>query len=453
MKPQSLHSHEDTLLDFAYGELPAAEARAVETHLQDCGRCAEALASIRGVRTTMAHLRQEPAPDAGLESLLAYAEQAARRTQAGPAPRDTWWRRLIVPVSATAALCLVAVVGLQVSKEVDLAGLPEASLQKERAEERRQAPASPLSVAPAPVAAAEVEGAPAEFEDRAAESRADRKAEQAPARARAKDFDAPADWSNAGSGGGLGAGDKMESKKSKSAPAPKKIAGSSFGSTGAVDDASMSDVAERQTAKREVMAEPLAEVGRSAKSESPGAASSREGGAAAANTVGKGSISAPPPAPQAGAQKEDSAPTLALDSRSYGARPRAESSSEAESSTSFADDEDESDGVAEAVTSFSNAAWDAYRRGDRAGESALLQKALAAGAAGNDRAGLLNRLCEAQFALGLTARAEQTCERVVAEFPNSGAASAARRSLARMAPAKAPSEPSKASKPAPSTQQ
>ena len=39
MKPQSLHSHEDTLLDFAYGELPPAEARAVEEHVTGCARC------------------------------------------------------------------------------------------------------------------------------------------------------------------------------------------------------------------------------------------------------------------------------------------------------------------------------------------------------------------------------------------------------------------------------
>ncbi|MFP2902855.1 hypothetical protein [Corallococcus sp. 4LFB] len=36
------------------------------------------------MRTTMAQLSSEPAPDAGLESLLAYAQQSARRAAAGP---------------------------------------------------------------------------------------------------------------------------------------------------------------------------------------------------------------------------------------------------------------------------------------------------------------------------------------------------------------------------------
>ena len=43
MKPQTLHAHEDRLLDFAYGELPAPEARAVESHLEGCTRCTELL--------------------------------------------------------------------------------------------------------------------------------------------------------------------------------------------------------------------------------------------------------------------------------------------------------------------------------------------------------------------------------------------------------------------------
>ncbi|MFP2933239.1 anti-sigma factor family protein, partial [Pyxidicoccus sp. 3LG] len=74
MNPQNLHAHEDRLLDFAYGELPVSEARVVEAHLQGCARCTQALHDIRGVRVTMSQLSpMEPAPDAGLESLLAYA--------------------------------------------------------------------------------------------------------------------------------------------------------------------------------------------------------------------------------------------------------------------------------------------------------------------------------------------------------------------------------------------
>ena len=77
MKPQNLHAHEDRLLDFVYGELPVPEAKLVEAHLQGCARCTQALDDIRGVRATMSQLSQEPAPDAGLESLLEMLALAA----------------------------------------------------------------------------------------------------------------------------------------------------------------------------------------------------------------------------------------------------------------------------------------------------------------------------------------------------------------------------------------
>jgi len=120
MKPQNLHAHEDRLLDFAYGELPAQEARVVETHLQGCTRCTELLEGIRGVRTTMAQLPMEPAPDAGLDSLLAYAQQAARNAAAGPAPKPTWWRRWLVPAMGVTAVSALAIVSIQVRGKVNL---------------------------------------------------------------------------------------------------------------------------------------------------------------------------------------------------------------------------------------------------------------------------------------------------------------------------------------------
>src|SRR5262245_5591354 len=98
------HQYEDKLLELAYGELPAHEASAVESHVRTCTRCSEALSEIQAVRTTMGQLPMEPVPDAGLESLYAYADQAARRNAAGPAPAMTWWRKLMAPVMAAGAL-------------------------------------------------------------------------------------------------------------------------------------------------------------------------------------------------------------------------------------------------------------------------------------------------------------------------------------------------------------
>lgn len=131
----TLHSHEDKLLELAYGELPAAEARAVEAHVAGCARCSGALADIRGVRQTMSQLQPVPAPDAGLESLLAYANQTARRIQAGPAPRASSWRKWLAPVAGLAALSVLVVVARDVQPHLDQLA-PSAALQQQARKEQ-----------------------------------------------------------------------------------------------------------------------------------------------------------------------------------------------------------------------------------------------------------------------------------------------------------------------------
>src|SRR5262245_34848199 len=111
------HAYEDKLLEFAYGELEPDEARALEAHVKGCGRCTEALGSIRGVRTSMARLADEPAPEAGLESLLAYAGQAARRASAGAPPKRVWWRTWLVSAAGAVSIVVVGVIGWQVTKQ------------------------------------------------------------------------------------------------------------------------------------------------------------------------------------------------------------------------------------------------------------------------------------------------------------------------------------------------
>ncbi len=142
------HQYEDKLLDFAYGELPAPEASAVESHLKSCRRCSQALAQIRGVRTTMAALSQEPAPIAGLESLLAYAEQAAARNATAPKEGIPWWRRLVAPLAGACALALVAVVAVKTQQD---GGLEEFSAEKAalEAKPRRESRQAPVAAAPA----------------------------------------------------------------------------------------------------------------------------------------------------------------------------------------------------------------------------------------------------------------------------------------------------------------
>ncbi len=109
-----VHQYEDKLLEFAYGELPASEADAVDAHVRGCTRCAQSLAQLQSVRATVRLLPVEPAPQAGLESLLAFAEQQARRNAAANAP-VSWWRRLtsarlVASLGSVAALLTVGVV-------------------------------------------------------------------------------------------------------------------------------------------------------------------------------------------------------------------------------------------------------------------------------------------------------------------------------------------------------
>lgn len=151
MNPIGLHTHEDKLLEFAYGELPPSEARAMEAHVKGCARCTGALESIRGVRGVMAQLAPEPAPDAGLESLLAYAQQATQRGQAARPPKRIWWRRWIMPVSGLAAAALVALVMQQtvLSPEKAKESLEATAAKQELAQSDRKVDAPKAAPMPA----------------------------------------------------------------------------------------------------------------------------------------------------------------------------------------------------------------------------------------------------------------------------------------------------------------
>ena len=139
------HQYEDKLLEFAYGELPQHEAEAVDAHVRGCNRCSQSLSEIRGVRAAMARLPMEPAPDAGLESLLAYAEQAAKRNAAEAKPAPSFFKRFMMPLASLAALVTVGVVGFRASQEFEtspgaamadqkVAAVEEASRQKAQTE-------------------------------------------------------------------------------------------------------------------------------------------------------------------------------------------------------------------------------------------------------------------------------------------------------------------------------
>lgn len=124
------HPQEDQLLELAYGELPAADVAELQTHVHGCALCSEALSSIQQVRKAMAQLPLEQAPEGGMESLLAYAEQTARRMSAGPAPAARSWRRFLAPAGATLALAMVALIAGRVLQSAKhSAGLDERTEQ------------------------------------------------------------------------------------------------------------------------------------------------------------------------------------------------------------------------------------------------------------------------------------------------------------------------------------
>lgn len=144
-----VHQYEDKLLDYAYGELPAHEASAVDAHVRTCAKCSQALEQIKGVRSVFAPLPMVAAPDAGLESLLAYADQHARRAKT---EKQAPWRRWIFAFSSAAALLVVGVVAVRASKESPQSAMDIVA----GAEKETRKLDSPKSSSPAPVAAAPV---------------------------------------------------------------------------------------------------------------------------------------------------------------------------------------------------------------------------------------------------------------------------------------------------------
>ncbi|MBL8917440.1 MAG: zf-HC2 domain-containing protein [Myxococcaceae bacterium] len=151
-----VHQYEDKLLDYAYGELPANEAAAVDAHVRTCAKCSHALAQIKGVRSVFAPLPMTAAPEAGLESLLAYAEQHARR-----AKKETQapWRRWVFALASAAGLLVIGVVAVRASKEAPQSASDVIAANEKTARKAAEevVAVAPSAAAPVPVQAAEQE--------------------------------------------------------------------------------------------------------------------------------------------------------------------------------------------------------------------------------------------------------------------------------------------------------
>jgi hypothetical protein len=79
----------------------------------------------------------EPAPDAGLESLLAYAEQAAKRNAESAKPAPSFFKRFMMPLASLAALVTVGVVGFRASQEFETSPAAAIADQKVAAMEEK----------------------------------------------------------------------------------------------------------------------------------------------------------------------------------------------------------------------------------------------------------------------------------------------------------------------------
>ncbi|QRK05412.1 zf-HC2 domain-containing protein [Archangium violaceum] len=398
MKPQGAHAHEDRLLDFAYGELPPSEARLMEQHVQGCSRCSEALAGIRGVRVSMSRLPLETAPDAGLESLLAYAQQSARRSAAGTELPPRWWRRLLAPALGVAAMSVFGVVVVQVDRDVNLSP----ALKQEAAREKSprggdkdeavaaevppaSAPATSAVPAPAPVPA-ELAKLHQQYDDKMRDDLSAESLQMKPAPKPVSRSLQP-NWSNTGAGSGGG----FPPKKVALDTDEESRGSDAFGSRESWKlKGGMVARKNRPSSSTEGDAEP-AQVLAEAEQGAPALQEPRPGESLVA------SAAPPPPPPTAQYQ----APTA-----SVGAFARAEGLEAKRADRSALR-------AAPSPAELLMRADEASRSGNREQEVALLRDALAAGAQGAQRVDALSRLCDAETALGRRRIAIEVCKQVV----------------------------------------
>lgn len=145
------HPDDDRLLELAYGEAPTSETRALRQHVDGCARCRTVLERIAEVRSAFRSVPTEPAPERGLESLLAYGEQAAARARS-----RRGGLRILALLSAATAVAVVWLVLPSPQRQSD--GLAPAPATQ---------PTDALAQAEVPRAAAQGDRARDELDDRA----------------------------------------------------------------------------------------------------------------------------------------------------------------------------------------------------------------------------------------------------------------------------------------------
>ncbi|MBX5481996.1 MAG: zf-HC2 domain-containing protein [Myxococcaceae bacterium] len=414
---------DDLLLDFAYGELSEREAKAVQAHLSSCAQCQASLDEIQGVRRVMAKLPPAEAPKDGLDSLLAYAEQAARRVQAGPAPKKAWWRALILPLGGVTAAAIFFIVGQKVTKDESLReAAHHAAVAKVSGET-----ADALAPAPPPVAPSPEPTVPAES---AAKDEAFAAVPKDVAAAERTRPDAKV--SMAGAPKGRVAESTLEVPKKKAAPSPSMdhhVAG--FGPPGGSGSIGLAQAGDGSAALgRGAAAHSRSAGGAGFDAEVPVRATARMKADVPA-VADKDAKAEAMPAPTPAVTGTASAPrTVAMDGLQVeDALPAAASEAEVDDRAVREAREERKPALrdAEAKALLDQAL--AANRARRFAEAIRACQAVLALSVGDARIrqGALNALCEAQSELSGDLSA---CEVLVRDYPSSGAASVARNRIA-----------------------
>ena len=414
MNPAS-HHPEEKLLDYAYDELSAAESKTVEAHVRSCPQCADSLTSMKRVRQTMSQLPIVPAPSKGLDSLRAYAEQAAERARAR-ANRSRGWMQWLVPVTGIAALSVVLVISTNVIRMGHSTG-PSESGSPVVVEPHRALPPEPSDQAPSSgvVAASEPpRGETASQENAAFEKRPNVNSEPLAKRA----ISVPPAKAAEG---------KPSAQGVAASPAPAPAYDLSERRV-AAEEARNSD--RKDQAKQWAIAPPKGEHGNDATGRADGRDSAER---MQSRTVGSvsgvlgGAVRQP--------ALDDKQPVAkGMEGGVVGGAPGgvvggiAEHEAVADEGHAAASAR-KSAALPAAPAAVSNSlnvqAAEARKTGDREQEVELLRQALASGARGQDRAHLLGQLCDALDALKRHAEADSACNDLIREFPNSDEAKAA----------------------------
>jgi tetratricopeptide (TPR) repeat protein len=426
--PDSCAKVDALLLDYAYGELEAGSRAKVGLHLASCERCRGALAEISGTRRLMQTLEPQPAPEDGLESLLDFAQKAAKAQQAPP--RRSW--RWLVPAFSAGGLALALLLVIsghnRLAPSLSAVPAPQSASTQGQPEAPAAAPAANALASSESLQKAETgnalgsKGLAQPMEDRAGEARKD----DAPAvaeglagatgagsawarsRAVAKEEAKPVSQQRAGKSAGPGSWGALGGSAAKSDAVELERSAASLSARQEASTSSLDGLGEQEAAPEAARPAP--------------SAPSRESFATAAAPVGAGRDKS-----RAAADDEaqvDGEPLV----------PQEKRKAEAKKSLAASADSDAPGGALER-------AREASARGDHAGAVRILRAAVEASPGSPSRASLLLMLARELELSGDADGALAAYARLVDEYPTTASATAAaeaRARLQRAAPAERP---------------